>query len=196
MDTKFDDDDDDLPENEYRSSVPAVEHSIADLLRPAAQAARSIFEREQRTDVISGLIMTLTNRAFKATARAGKISGYNQKLQEELKRQVEVQSRFATLVAWYEKKTQIVVGGTLSTDRFNEGPHASGIRCLRCNRQVEDHQIEDHLAQHMRENEVAQRAAAIRREEEMRKAHEEATAPVAAPRKRGTGQKKIRETPA
>jgi hypothetical protein len=170
MDTKFEDDEDDLPENMFRGSAPSIEPSLEAVLRPVAQAARSIWEREQKTDVISGLIMTLTNRAMKATARAGKLAGYNHKLQEEIQRQLAVQSRAASLIAWYEKTTQIVVGGQISSEAYDNGPHATGIRCDRCHRQVEEHDIVAHLLKHrdddQREAEIKARADQMRWERE------------------------------
>lgn len=162
-------DDDDLPAPGI-SDRHLFDRHLEDLLRPVAQAARSIYEKEQHTDVISGLISTLTARALKAAERAGQAEGYNRKLQEELARQLKVQERFASAVAWYEKKTQIVVGGQISAGRYDEGPHAEGIRCERCHRQVEEAHIVDHLLKHKQEDDTE--AEIKRRTNEMRYAEE------------------------
>jgi hypothetical protein len=114
--------------------------------------------------------MTMTNRAMKATARAGKLAGYNRKLQEEIQRQLAVQSRATSLIAWYEKITQIVVGGQISSEAYDNGPHATGIRCDRCHRQVEEREIVAHLMKHrdddQREADIKARADQIRWDEE------------------------------
>lgn len=151
MDDHYIDEDDDYPTGVTNRGD--IERYVEELLRPATQAARSIFDREQKTDVVSGLIMTMTNRAMKATVKLGRAQGENHKLKEELSRQLAVQSRFADAVAWYERLTQIVVGGGVtSSDRFDNGPHASNIRCERCKRQVEEARVIEHLLEHKRDD--------------------------------------------
>lgn len=178
--------DDDYDPVEDRAQTMA-DRRVDELIRGAAQAARAIFEREQRTDVVTGIINTLTSRALKATERAGKAEGYHRGLAEELKRQLAVQAQLVAKVAWYERITQIVVGGAISADTYGE--HATGIRCDHCHRQVEEHQIIQHLVKHVedenRELEIKRRADQMRADA--------ARAEAAAPAPKEPIMKKIRK---
>lgn len=144
-----------------------IPRQLEELLRPIVRAAQSAYAKEQQADIVGDLIKTLTNRALEANLRAGTAEGYHKRLQEELERQLAVQAAMVARVAWYENITRIVVGGQVSADAYDNGPHATGIRCERCHRQVEEREIVKHLINHAEEDakelEIRHRAAEIRR---------------------------------